>query len=311
MNQRKMRGLTLKKKSFVVIVIGMIIISLSALSMIAYDVLLTRKSEKYISEYREMIGTFGLRRELDYSWASNDTYIAHAMGGIDGKSYTNSLEAFEKSYEEGLRVFETDIHLTDEGVPVLYHDKDSYASMVGKTGSPHIKYEEFKSTLLYNKYHTLDMQEIIGLLNQYRDIYIVIDWGAMSISETSYIYSGIVNYGKKYEDVLDRIIPEIVDEAMYEATMKCYPWKSYTLSYYVDRWDSVEEAIDFCNRLGIKIVDLPVDECTKDNIKPWIDAGIHVSAYTVNDVGVKNKLKSIGVDGYYTDSLNPKDVIYK
>ena len=36
-------------------------------------------------------------------WYEKYHVIAHALGEIDGHTYTNSLEAFEKSYKNGIR----------------------------------------------------------------------------------------------------------------------------------------------------------------------------------------------------------------
>lgn len=38
--------------------------------------------------------------------------IAHAMGGLDGKDYLNSIDGFYPAYQKGYRVFEMDILLT-------------------------------------------------------------------------------------------------------------------------------------------------------------------------------------------------------
>lgn len=45
--------------------------------------------------------------------------IAHAMGGIDGEAYTNSMEAFKENYARGHRLFEVDLHFTSDGKLVL------------------------------------------------------------------------------------------------------------------------------------------------------------------------------------------------
>ena len=41
--------------------------------------------------------------------------IAHALGGYDNKTYTNSLEAFDYFYGLGQRFFEADITVTTDG----------------------------------------------------------------------------------------------------------------------------------------------------------------------------------------------------
>ena len=48
--------------------------------------------------------------------------IAHALGGIGGKPYSNSLEAFIENYNKGIRIFEVDLSITSDGYVVCRHD---------------------------------------------------------------------------------------------------------------------------------------------------------------------------------------------
>lgn len=47
--------------------------------------------------------------------------VAHAMGGLDGKDYLNSIDGFYPAYEKGYRIFEMDILLTSDNVAVGKH----------------------------------------------------------------------------------------------------------------------------------------------------------------------------------------------
>ena len=91
----------------------------------------------------------------DRSDSSNDEYsggnspdipltaprlIAHAGGDIYGIRMTNSLQALDRSYEEGFRFIEVDICLTSDGVPVLLHDWGNanwFAGIGYSTEQPH------------------------------------------------------------------------------------------------------------------------------------------------------------------------------
>jgi hypothetical protein len=44
-------------------------------------------------------------------------FVAHAFGAVDGHTYTNSLEAFQRNYARGFRVFEVDHVLLATGRP--------------------------------------------------------------------------------------------------------------------------------------------------------------------------------------------------
>ena len=54
--------------------------------------------------------------------APNLPAIAHAGGGLDGKTYTNSIAALDASYARGFRTFEVDFLRTWDDVFVCGHD---------------------------------------------------------------------------------------------------------------------------------------------------------------------------------------------
>jgi arylsulfatase A-like enzyme len=52
-------------------------------------------------------------------------FVAHAGGGIKGRSYTNSLEALDENYRRGFRFFELDFNWTSDNQLVCIHDWES------------------------------------------------------------------------------------------------------------------------------------------------------------------------------------------
>ena len=52
----------------------------------------------------------------------NAPLVAHAMGQIDDRTGTNSLEAFQANYAKGYRLFECDLAMTSDSRVVLRHD---------------------------------------------------------------------------------------------------------------------------------------------------------------------------------------------
>ncbi len=271
----------------------------------------TEKIEAEISILREDITSSHSVQALDYSWVSDSiNYVAHALGSVGCYAYTNSREALAKSLENGFCLFETDLHLTAEGALVLYHDKERYAEMIGaevqESDQITINYQDFNSSLLYDQFHTTTLIDLLNIMDENKNIYVIIDWGAPAEGEDMLWYSGLAYLGSKYDNVLDRIVVEIRSEAQLINAAKVYPWKSYALAYYENYWLSQVEAINFCNRYGIKVVDIPVSNCTEEKMREWIENGINVFAYTVNDKEHLEELAAIGVKGIYTDMLLPK-----
>lgn len=123
--------------------------------------------------------------KFDYSWAENNPYIAHAFGGILGDTYTNSYEAFLLNYQLGHRVFEVDFYITDDGKTVAAHDNDYWSKNATLPANLHTSgiddatkeftYDNFMSSLWYDKYHPIDLDTLIQILKEYPDVYIVTD----------------------------------------------------------------------------------------------------------------------------------------
>ena len=76
---------------------------------------------------------------------ANDTsrFIAHAGGEIDGKHYTNSLEALHLNYKRGFRIFELDIIETSDKKYVASHDWKSWKTYTSYKGTTPVSLEEF------------------------------------------------------------------------------------------------------------------------------------------------------------------------
>ena len=97
-----------------------------------------------------------------YDFYISDTlrFIAHAGGMINGKKYTNSLEALNASYNKGFRLFELDIIKTSDNHYVAAHDWEKWAKQVGFLGDVPPNLKEFKEHKIYDSYSPLDMNDI-------------------------------------------------------------------------------------------------------------------------------------------------------
>ena len=69
------------------------------------------------------IGYSGGLNKFNYDWTKYK-YIAHALGGVGGKTYTNSIQAFEHNYNKGFKVFEVDLDFTSDDELIAWHSFD-------------------------------------------------------------------------------------------------------------------------------------------------------------------------------------------
>ncbi len=102
-------------------------------------------------------------------------FIAHAGGMIDGNIYTNSLEALDRSYGSGFRLFELDILRTSDNRFVAAHTWDDWKKMTGYRGPvppPHTTFMEHK---ILGKYSPLDMELINEWFSAHPDAILVTD----------------------------------------------------------------------------------------------------------------------------------------
>jgi glycerophosphoryl diester phosphodiesterase len=101
-------------------------------------------------------------------------YIAHAGGQIDGRRYTNSREALDLAYENGLRLFEFDLIKTSDGHLVAAHDWDWWRNAARST-TTEPTHQQFKELLLFEAYQTLDLADLDRWFAEHADSYLVTD----------------------------------------------------------------------------------------------------------------------------------------
>lgn len=271
-----------------------------------YDEALTYRS-------REVLFIDNFPQPFDYSWTEHE-YVAHAFGEIDGYTYTNSLEAFQLNYERGHRVFEVDFSLTADDNLVAVHDwsDNTIKNACGitlpedKTDQP-LTTEEFLSYQIHGKYTPLTFQDIILLMEEYPDIYIVTDTKETQEPYITEQFQLMKEIGEaNYAEALDRIIPQIYNEPMLTSIMDIYPWKSviYTLYGQGDNF-SEKSTIDFAYQNGIKVIATYISRAQELFFDELLQRGGIIYMYTYNTAEEFDALKSRGVTGVYTDVLTP------
>lgn len=106
---------------------------------------------------------------------SNDRYIAHAGGEIDGVKSTNSKQALDANYKKGFRLFELDIIATSDGHLVAAHDWKMWSRFTDYQGALPPSLAEFKKHKIYGDYTTLDMKGINDWFANHPDAILVTD----------------------------------------------------------------------------------------------------------------------------------------
>ena len=243
--------------------------------------------------------------QYDYAWVDSvPPYIAHACGGMEEATYTNSREAFVYNYERGQRVFEIDFNLADDGVLVAAHQESDWRRMTG-TDLPYTS-ENFNRLPLLGKYESLDAHDVVELMAAYPDVYVITDTKATTKMATMLSFAQLVYCAQNtHPEVLERIIPQIYSEEMLPWVNAVYPFRSVIFTLYQVQW-TPESVLDFCMNSGVRFITLPRDLVTADTVELWDTLGVRVGVHTVNDPEEAQRLFEMGVDMLYTDFIRPE-----
>lgn len=230
--------------------------------------------------------------------AKNSQIIAHALGGIEKDSGTNSREAFIENYKNGIRFFEVDLSLTKDGNVVAFHEGNEFNIGLDKKLSE-VTLEEFKKHKFFEKYTLLDFRDILDLMKEYKDAYIITDTG----EDLGVLLSKIVSLSKNYyPQALDRIIPQIYHENDLKIVSDLFDFKDLIYTLYRTS-DNDEKVLNFLknNTSRITAVTMWWDKRFSENFKNNIqELGLKVFVHTINDNNTINKFIKEGV-GVYSD----------
>ena len=300
----------MKNKKFITIAV-IVLILLSVLGFGAYKALLFA-TDKYhylrdkVSQIDEYTDKYIRHYDFDYSWMEGNVLVAHAFGGKGTKTYTNALEVFEYNYNLGHRVFEVDFDLTTDDVTICCHDEDWWRYITDNENSDvEYSYENFKNTPLFTDYTPMDYKDIVNLLNEYPDIYIITDTKYYDELSVYKQFSQIVDYAENINpEVLDRIIPQIYNQDMLDYVMNVYEFKSIIFTLYQIVWNK-EDIARFCYRSGVNYLTVSNERVTEDELAFFDSMRIRIAVHTVNEKEEADYYLAKGVEMIYTDFLEP------
>ncbi len=245
---------------------------------------------------------------FDYSWLEKGPYIAHALGGIQGSTYSNSYEAFQFNYDAGQRLFEADFSLTDDGDVVLLHTAYEWENHIRPSDKFAFTTQNFLSFLYDGKYHTMDYRMLIDLMIEHPDVYVITDSKYTDQPNVEQEFSQIITYAQNSSDpsVLNRLIIQIYSPEMLDWVMALYPWHSVIYTLYQDPNWTVENVRDFAIASGVKVITTHYSWVDAANAKVWHDADLTIATYTVDTLDKVQELRTnYDVKLFYTNTLLP------
>lgn len=130
--------------------------------------------------------------------------IAHGAGVINGRQYTNSLEALEQAKNRGYKYIEIDLLRTKDGKNILFgaHDYNLFQKF---TGVKQFSIENIEKAKIFGKYTPLTEKIILDFFLKNPDLWLVTD----KINDMDLLF-------QKFASIKDRMIVEVSTPKQYE-----------------------------------------------------------------------------------------------
>ncbi len=302
------------KKRKIVYTIGITILILGLLSVFAVKKL---RGHGYFSAVKNYVHyilnqpdftQYEPMPEVESAWYQNNYVIAHALGAVDGAEYTNSKEALALSIEKDYHIVEVDFSVTSDGKVVCAHDFAMFDNEVPD-------YETFMASTIAGKYTPLDLEELVYVLAQTPDLYLMTDfkWDnsfGSSNQDVQIIMDTLSDYVASYEEptLYDRVIIQVYSGENYRWIADQYPFQNYVYTLYQYAYPIYDEIAAFCLENKIPVVTMSLDRATKQHVDLFEQWNIKVFSHTINDVEEAKQQINQGVYGIYTDIISPEEM---
>lgn len=238
--------------------------------------------------------------------------VAHALGSADGMVKTNTLDALQESYLKGHRLFEVDLLMTADGKLVATPGFYEYQSFKYGKPIPEDKLnilptkEEFMSFSPNGVLKPLDFESIVRMMSANKDMFLITDTKATDFVQAQKQFKELVETAKSIDaSVLERIIPQIYNEQMYDAVRNQHPFKSLIYTLY-QTTSTNAEVLQFASAKGIKVVTMSPERLNPVDIAMYNSYGVKVYTHTINSLEEIKGYKDMGVYGFYSDFVTPE-----
>ena len=226
----------------------------------------------------------------------------------------NTIEAFKKSIEIGCTGFETDIHLTKDGVSVICHNFTIDETSTGKGAIKDMTLEELRA-FDFGKYKGAEFEgvkiptvaEFLELSKTMGDDMKVLN---IEIKSEKFGEAGTVLAEKTIEIVkehglFDKLLISSFDPSVLVVCKKIDKNCKTGLLYSPDKLIGVKisrNPVGFAKEIGADALHPMYLYVNKRYMEKAHNAGLMVNPWTVNKAKTAQKLIDLGVDGIITDN---------
>ncbi len=235
-------------------------------------------------------------------WYQDTQLIYHAGGTIDGLVYTNAKEALENTMAQRNWVVELDFLFTSDGHLICAHEwSDLYAL------EP-VSLEDVLEIGIYRKYTPLTAEKLIVCMRENPELVVITD---TKEEQPLMVIAELVELAGEDPDILSRFVVQLYKPDMKSDILKIYPFKpeNFLFTAYEFGPDRVEEILTLCFEEDIRVVTVVFHAWEDEVLALCQEKGIVVFEHTVNDAADARGTIARGVQGVYTDFLQPADLL--
>jgi len=225
--------------------------------------------------------------------------VAHAGGGYNKETYTNSIEALNYNADK-YYLFEIDFSFTKDNKLVCLHDwKDGFTRSYGYKINEPLSLSDFEQINDKNlKYTKCTLENLITWLTKNKNAKIITDIKTSNIKGLEFI-------ANKYTKYLNRFIPQIYHQwEYYQAKLFGYNEIIWTL-YRTSK--SNDLIIRDVNKMELYAVTMPKNRAKTGLGLRLKEKNVNTYVHTINLIDEVEKYKKLGIDEIYTDWLHPSD----
>ncbi|MBR5442664.1 MAG: glycerophosphodiester phosphodiesterase [Clostridia bacterium] len=241
----------------------------------------------------------------------NCNVISHR--GANQVAPQNTIEAFEKSIEIGCDGFETDIHLTKDGIPVVCHNFTINETSTGKGAIKDMtleelrqydfgsyKGEQFKGVKIPTLDEFLEVSKKMGDKMKVLDIELKSEkFGEAGTELAEKTIDAVKNHG-----LFDKLLISSFDPALLVVCKKIDKNCKTGILYSPDNLVSIKisaRPVAFAKEIGCDALHPFAMYVTRLYVERAHRAGLQVNPWTINKELTAKHLIKLGVDGIITD----------
>lgn len=227
--------------------------------------------------------------------------VAHGGGAYQGYDTTNSVEAVNQAVQNGYRLIELDMEISDDQKIIMLHDWDRTTNhYLGTSFDRKITQDQFLQFSVHGLLEVLTFDKLTSILDRNPQIKIITDTKGDNFALLQLI-------ADDYPAYQDRMIPQIYQYEEYEA-VKALGYRNIILTLYAQTTVDSGRAARFFRDNDLYAVAMPDYMAEKGLCRDLANQGVPVYVHPVNTMEKAQYFFGQGACGVYSGSILPEEL---